>query len=80
PLAQFVVERIVDFDVAPDGERIVISTGATIVITDFEGVELGRYSNPAGIEVGSVLWLDDGIYFLDQSNGVLRRVDPAGAV
>ncbi|HSH22260.1 MAG TPA: hypothetical protein VK992_06580, partial [Candidatus Caenarcaniphilales bacterium] len=79
PLAQFAVERIVDFDVAPDGQRIVISTGATIVITDFEGVELGRFSNPAGVEVGSVLWLEDGIYFVDQSNGVLRRVDPEGA-
>ncbi|MBA2277034.1 MAG: hypothetical protein H0W06_04660, partial [Chloroflexia bacterium] len=70
----------VDYDLAPDGERIVVSDGRTLSIVDLSGAEVGTFPNPEGISIGSVVWQPDGsILFVDLSSNVVRSVDPGDA-
>lgn len=65
----------VDFDISPDMDAIVISTGEGVEIWNMDGQPLGASART--IRTGSVLWLSSGIVFIDQTNGTIRLLDPA---
>jgi hypothetical protein len=65
----------VDYDLSPDTETVVISTGRGLEIWSRGGDLLG--TSGGGIQTGSVVWLGEGIYVIDLTNGVIRLVDPA---
>jgi hypothetical protein len=65
----------VDFDLSPDNQQVVISTGSGLQLWTIGGQQIG--SSAATIRTGSVLWRSSGIILLDLTNGVMRLVDPA---
>ena len=66
----------VDYDVSPDGTQVAILSGDGIAIYDLAGNLVTTIPNPEGLAVGSLTWLNDGIFFSDLTNGVLRVVQP----
>jgi hypothetical protein len=68
----------VDYDISPDVDRVVISTGNGLEIWSLDGELLG--ASGTSIQTGSVLWLSGGIILLDQTNGIMRLLDPAQIV
>jgi hypothetical protein len=58
-----------DYDLAPGGDLLAISTGSGIQIVDFSGQVLAEYTGGGQIQVGSVLWLNAGVAFIDASSG-----------
>jgi hypothetical protein len=58
-----------DYDLAPGGDLLAISTGAGIQIVDFTGQVRAEYTGGGEIQVGSVLWLNSGVAFIDTSSG-----------
>jgi hypothetical protein len=66
----------VDYSFAPDQSRIAVNTGDTIEIWDTQGNVLTTLPNPDGIAIGSLTWIDEGLVFVDASNGVLRIIQP----
>lgn len=67
----------VGYDLSPDGSQLAVSDGATITVYRADGAVVGQFANGGGISIGSVLWLRQGIEFIDRTNGVIRQVDPA---
>lgn len=65
-----------DYDFSPDGGRIAVITGATIEIWDTQGNLQTTFANDEGISIGSLSWLNQGLVYVDVSNGVLRVVQP----
>jgi hypothetical protein len=65
-----------DYDISPDGSRIAVSTGATIEIWDTQGNIQTAFANNEGVSLGSLTWLNDGLVYVDSTNGVLRVVQP----
>jgi len=64
-----------DYDFSPDGSRIAVVTGSGIEILDTSGNVLTTYAND-GIQMGGLTWLNDGLVFIDLSNGVVRILQP----
>jgi hypothetical protein len=65
-----------DYDISPDGTQVAILSGDGISIYDFSGNLVATIPNPEGISVGSLAWLNEGIVFVDFTNGVLRGLQP----
>jgi hypothetical protein len=65
-----------EHDFSPDRQRIAVRTDAGIEIWDTQGNVLLSYPNDDGIAVGSLSWLNEGLVYVDLSNGVLRIVQP----
>ncbi|HYH13400.1 MAG TPA: hypothetical protein VD789_13665, partial [Thermomicrobiales bacterium] len=65
----------VDFDISPDMDAVVVSTGNGIEIWSLDGQRIGASADT--LQTGSVLWLSSGIVFIDQTNGNIRLLDPA---
>nr|MBA2776768.1 hypothetical protein [Chloroflexia bacterium] len=65
-----------DYDFSPDGSRIAINAGATIEIWDTQGNLLTVLANDEGVGIGSLAWIDQGLIYVDATNGVLRIVQP----
>ncbi len=65
-----------DYDLSPDGTQVAILSGDGIAIYDLAGNLVTTIPNPEGLAVGSLTWLNDGIFFSDLTNGVLRVVQP----
>jgi hypothetical protein len=65
----------VDWDISPDNDRIVVSTGSGLQLWTFGGEQVG--SSGTQTQTGSVIWRSSGIITLDLTNGVMRLVDPA---
>ncbi|MBA3378470.1 MAG: zf-HC2 domain-containing protein [Chloroflexia bacterium] len=65
-----------DYDFSPDGNRIAVVTGPGIDILDTSGNVLIIYPNEEGIALGSLVWLNDGLVFVDLTSGVLRILEP----
>jgi hypothetical protein len=63
----------VDFDIAPSGNQIVVSTGAAIEIYDLDGTLAATYATD-GMRPGTVLWLNSGIVFVDEASGALLQI------
>jgi hypothetical protein len=64
----------VDYDLAPGGDMLVISIGNAVQVIDLEGNVLASYVSTDGTQVGSVLWLNQGIAYVDQSSGGIRLI------
>lgn len=62
----------IDYDLAPDGSQIVVSTGDGLQIVGRDGQVLTTVVNPDGIPIGQVAWLNEGIIFVDQASGQVR--------
>jgi len=65
-----------DYDFSPDGSRVAVVTGDGIEIWDTAGIVLATYPNDDGITLGSLTWLNQGLVFVDLTNGVLRIIQP----
>lgn len=65
----------VDYDVSPDTSTVAISTGSGIELWSRDGTFIG--ASDSSIDTGSVVWRSTGIIFIDQSNDLLRLLDPA---
>lgn len=65
-----------DFALAPDGQRIVLVTGAGLEVVGRDGQVLATYANPDGLAIGGVAWTTEGILVVDASSGQLRLIDP----
>jgi len=65
----------VDYDLSPQGDRVVVSTGTGIEIIDLGGTVVATLPNAQGMAIGSVLWMpDDTIEFVDQATGEIRSI------
>jgi hypothetical protein len=62
-----------DFDIAPSGDQVVVSTGSAIEIYDLGGTLVESYAS-SGISPGTVLWLNGGIVYVDTSTGRLMQI------
>ena len=67
----------VDYDISPDATQVVISTGSAVEIYSVEG-ELVASWDAGSMQTGSVLWLRQGIYVVDESTGTVRIIEGAG--
>ncbi|MEJ7839193.1 MAG: hypothetical protein WKF81_10265, partial [Thermomicrobiales bacterium] len=65
---------LVDYDLAPSGDRFVVSTGSDIQIIDFQGNVLDSFASDNGSPLGSVLWLTSGIAYVDQGTGSINLI------
>ncbi len=65
----------VDYDLSPDTSTVAISTGSGIELWSRDGAFIG--ASDSSIDTGSVVWRSTGIIFIDQSNDLLRLLDPA---
>ncbi len=64
-----------DYALSPGGDRVVVSTGATIEIVGLDGQVEATLPNAEGRAIGSVLWLPgDTIVFVDQTTGQIRSI------
>jgi hypothetical protein len=63
----------VDFDISPNGDQIVVSTGTTVDIYDMTGARTASYSNPERTP-GTVLWLNSGVVYVDDNTGTLYQL------
>jgi hypothetical protein len=70
----------VDYDISPDGSQVVISTGSTIDIYSVDSVDGQLLSSwdAGNTQTGSVLWLDSGIVYVDESTGTVRQIQDTG--
>jgi hypothetical protein len=65
-----------DFDIAPSGDQVVVSTGTAIQIYGLDGTLVSSYASE-GMQPGTVLWLNSGIVFVDTATGALLQIsDP----
>jgi hypothetical protein len=64
----------VDYDVSPDLDAVVSSTGTGLEIRSRDGSLLG--ASDTSTATGSVVWVSTGILFLDRTDDVLRLVQP----
>lgn len=62
-----------DFDIAPSGDQLVISTGNAIEFYGLDGTLLSTYASD-NVQTGSVLWLNSGIVYVDTATGVLMQI------
>jgi len=67
-----------DYDLSPDGSQIVINTGSELQIVGRDGQLDTTIVNPEGLPIGPVVWLNEGIVFVDLSSGELRLVQVGG--
>ncbi len=58
-----------------DTSTVAISTGSGIELWSRDGAFIG--ASDSSIDTGSVVWRSTGIIFIDQSNDLLRLLDPA---
>ncbi len=65
-----------DYDFSPNGDQVAILTDESLQILDLNGNLLATYPNPEGVNVGSLTWLNQGIVYVDFTNGVLRVIQP----
>jgi len=65
----------VDYDLSPDTSTVAISTGSGIELWTSDGAFIG--ASDSSIDTGSVVWRSTGIIFIDQSNDLLRLLEPA---
>jgi hypothetical protein len=64
----------VDYDLAPGGDLFVISIGSAIQVVDFNCNVLASYNADNGVGVGSVLWLNQGIAYVDLATGNVELI------
>ncbi len=62
-----------DYDIAPSGDQVVVSTGSVIEIYDLGGTLVESYAS-SGMSPGTVLWLNDGIVYVDTATGRLMQI------
>lgn len=67
----------IDFDISPNGDHIVISTGSAIEIYDLNGVLVTSFASP-DMQPGTVLWLDSGIIYHDDASGISMQIPNPG--
>lgn len=65
----------VDYDLSPNGDQVVVSTGSVIEMLDLSGQVTFTFQNAQNISVGSVLWLNNTIEFVDLTSGEIRSID-----
>ena len=65
----------VDYDLSPNGDQVVVSTGSGIEILDLSGQVTATFPNAQNISIGSVLWVNSTIEFVDQTSGEIRSID-----
>lgn len=65
----------VDYDLSPDASTVAISNGSGIELWSRDGTFIG--ASDSSIDTGSVVWRSTGIIFIDQTNDLLRLLDPA---
>lgn len=65
----------VDYDLSPNGDQVVVSTGSGIEMLDMSGQVTATIPNAQNISVGSVLWLNNTIEFVDLTSGEIRSID-----
>src|SRR5665811_257090 len=65
----------VDYDLSERNQAVVISTGSGLEIYDLGGSLIA--ASDTSVATGSVLWLRDGIVFIDKTNSAIRTLDPA---
>ncbi len=65
-----------DYDLSPGGERIAVIGDNGLTVMNLGGEEVATYPNAEGIAVGGIVWVSDGIFYADLSNGVIRLIQP----
>ncbi|MGI8486081.1 MAG: zf-HC2 domain-containing protein, partial [Thermomicrobiales bacterium] len=65
----------VDYDLSPNLDQVVVSTGSGIEILDMSGQVVETFPNAQNISVGSVLWVNNTIEFVDLNAGEIRSID-----
>ena len=63
-----------DYALSPDGSQVVGVTGSELQVVGRDGRLIRSFRNPDGIAIGSVVWLDEGIVFVDLTTGALRLI------
>ena len=67
----------VDYDLAPNGEMLVVSTGSSIQIVDLAGGVIAEYPAEGQIWPGGVLWVESGVLFVDVNTGNVWQIPNA---
>lgn len=65
-----------DYDLAPDGSRVVVSSADGLAIYDNGGNVIDRIESDGTQQPVRVIWLTSGIVYLDGASGQLYIVDP----
>ncbi|MGI8482912.1 MAG: hypothetical protein ACR2OU_01445 [Thermomicrobiales bacterium] len=65
----------VDYDLSPNLDQVVVSTGSGIEILDMTGQVVETFPNVQNISIGSVLWVNNTIEFVDLTTGEIRSID-----
>lgn len=63
----------IDFDLTGGGTRVAVIRGSDIVIYDIDGNLLQVYSG-TDVQPGSLIWLLDGIVYVDRNTGTLYQI------
>jgi hypothetical protein len=64
-----------DYDFSPNGDRLAVRTGDTIEILDLAGTVQATYTGD-GHRIGSLVWANEGLFYVDTTDGVLRLIQP----
>lgn len=67
----------VDFDIAPGGQQVVISTGDSIDVYAIDGTLVTSYRSE-GVRTGTVLWLNSGIVYAIRDSAALYQILETG--
>lgn len=62
-----------DFDISPQGDQVVVSTGSSLDVYSRDGALLTSYV-AEGMQTGTVLWLNGGIVYEDEGTGALYQI------
>ncbi len=66
-----------DFDIAPGGMQVVVSTGSSIDVYDIDGTLVTSYQSE-GVQTGTVLWLNSGITYAIDGSAALYQIPETG--
>lgn len=66
-----------DFDIAPGGTQVVISSGSSIDVYDMEGTLVTSYESES-VQTGTVLWLNSGIVYAIADSAALYQIPETG--
>jgi hypothetical protein len=61
------------FAFSPDGQSLVVADGSGLTIYGDDGSQIGHLD---GSSLSTPGWSNDGIYFVDVTDGTLRRISP----
>jgi hypothetical protein len=64
----------IDYDLAPNGDLVAVISDSGIEVLDLQGNVVASVPNDGGLALGGITWVNEGILYVDYSNGVIRII------